>query len=147
MLSLKRESLESVLWSFWGRKWLGLGDIRLAAKISKYRVAHLDFNGKLHFKPDLFSSLFFIWALLLLPKIRFHFLHFLQGKNAQNRPEYQQNLMVLNAITHKDPNVRVLIMMFAFPLSLLHICKNVNVSTKTIFSSGKVTPQKIVKMP
>ena len=58
-------------------------------KKSKLRLAHLDSNRKLNSKPDLFSSIFLIWVLLLL--LRFHFLHFLQGKNAQNRPENQQN--------------------------------------------------------
>ena len=37
---------------------LGLGEIGPEAKKSKYSLAHLDFNGKLHPEADLFSSLF-----------------------------------------------------------------------------------------
>ena len=65
---------------------LGLGDIGPEAKILKYTLAHLDFSGKLNSEPDFFF-IFFILALLPLPIL---FLHFAQGKNAQNRPAKKQ---------------------------------------------------------
>ena len=57
---------------------------------SKLRFTHLDFNRKLNSRPDLFSSIFFYLSTPSAAKMQFYFLHFLQGKNAQNRPKNQQ---------------------------------------------------------
>ena len=76
----------------WNDAETGYRVVRLAPKtqISKSRLAHLDFDGKLNSKPDLFSSIFWFEHFFCCKNVILCFALFTR-KNAQNRSENEQN--------------------------------------------------------